>query len=92
MENVWKQIAGYKVTKEELEFHNIQVARDWASERATEHQVVQAPEGKPPIESYGKMALLLDREVSGGWKVTQEMWNASPKPSATRIREWERPL
>jgi len=80
VENVLKQIAEYKVTKEELEFHDIQVAGEWASEWATEHQVVQASEGKPPIESYGKMALALHREAGGEWKITQEMWNASPKP------------
>jgi len=80
VEGVQKGIAGYKVTKEELEFHDIQVAGDWASEWAMEHQVVQAPGGKPPIESYGKMALVLHREANGEWKVKQEMWNAAPKP------------
>jgi len=80
VEGVLKGIAGYRVTKEELEFHDIEVNGDWASEWATEHQVVEAPEGKPPIESYGKMALVLHREPNGAWKVKQEMWNASPKP------------
>src|SRR5216684_2581794 len=63
-----------------MEFHDIQVRGDWASEWATEHQVVQPPEGKPPIESYGKIALVLHREANGEWKVQQEMWNGSPKP------------
>jgi uncharacterized protein (TIGR02246 family) len=80
VEGVLKAIPGYKVTKEELEFHDIQVAGDWASEWATEHQVVQAPDARPAIESCGKMALLLHRETNGEWKVKQEMWNASPKP------------
>jgi len=31
---------GYKVTKQEMEFHDIPVCGDWASERVTEHQVV----------------------------------------------------
>jgi len=56
------------------------VCGEWASEWATEHQVVQPPEGKPVIESYGKMALVLHREANGEWKVQQEMWNATPKP------------
>jgi len=68
------------VTKEELEFHDIQVAGDWASEWATEHQVVQEPDGKSAIETYGKIALVLHREPHGEWRVQQEMWNASPKP------------
>lgn len=53
VEGVLKRIERYKVTKEELEFHDIQVAGEWASEWATEHQVVQAREGQPAIESYG---------------------------------------
>jgi hypothetical protein len=71
---------GYKVTKQDMEFHDIRVCWDWASEWASEHQVVQPPEGKPPIEGYGKMALVLHREANGEWKVQQEMWNVAPKP------------
>lgn len=79
VEGVLAKIQGYKVTKEEMEFHDIQVCGDWASEWATEHQVAKAPEGKPDFDGYGKMALLLHREA-GEWKIKQEMWNASPKP------------
>jgi uncharacterized protein (TIGR02246 family) len=67
------------VTKEELEFHDIQVSGQWASEWATEHQIVQPP-GKLSIEEYGKIALILHREESGRWKIKQEMWNDSPRP------------
>jgi len=42
--------------------------------------VVQPPERKPPIETYGKMALVLHREANGEWQVQHEMWNAAPKP------------
>jgi ketosteroid isomerase-like protein len=52
---------------------------DWDSEWATVHQEVQPPDGKPLIDSYGKMALVLHREANGEWKVQQEMWNATPK-------------
>ncbi len=79
VEDILAKMPGYKVTKQEMEFHDIQVCGDWASEWASEHQVVQPPEGKPPIESYGKMALVLHREANGEWKVQQEMWNAAPK-------------
>lgn len=74
------KMPGYKVTKQEMDFHDVHVCGDWASEWATEHQVVQPPEGKPPIETYGKMAFVLHREGNGEWKVQQEMWNAGPKP------------
>ncbi len=80
VEDIVAKMPGYKVTKQEMEFHDIHVCREWASEWATEHQVVQPPDGKPPIDSHGKMALVLHREASGEWKVQQEMWNAGPKP------------
>ena len=79
VENILSQMPGYKVVKEELNFHDIQISGDWASEWATEHQVVQPPDGKPAIDSRGKMALVLHREVNGEWKVKQEMWNQAPK-------------
>jgi uncharacterized protein (TIGR02246 family) len=80
VEDILGKMAGYKVMKQEMEFHDIHVCGEWASEWATEHQVVQPPDGKPVIDSYGKMALVLHREANGEWKVQQEMWNAAPKP------------
>jgi uncharacterized protein (TIGR02246 family) len=80
VEEIVTKMPGYKVIKQDMEFHDIHPCGDWASEWATEHQVVQPPDGKPVIESYGKMALVLHREANGEWKVQQEMWNAAPKP------------
>lgn len=80
VEDILSKNPGYKVTKEEMEFHDIQLCGDWASEWATEHQVAKAPEGKPDFDGYGKMALVLHREPGGAWKIKQEMWNVSPKP------------
>jgi uncharacterized protein (TIGR02246 family) len=79
VENILSQMPGYKVAKEEMDFHDIQISGDWASEWANEHQVVQPPDGKPVIDSRGKMALVLHREAGGEWKVRQEMWNAAPE-------------
>ncbi len=79
VEDIVAKMPGYKVTREEVEFHDIQVSGDWASEWATEHPVVQAPDGKPPIEGFGKMLLVLHREASAEWKIKQEMWNAGPR-------------
>jgi uncharacterized protein (TIGR02246 family) len=79
VENILSQMTGYKVVKEEIDFHDIQISGDWASEWATEHQVVQPPDGKPLIDSRGKMALVLHKEANGEWKVKQEMWNQAPK-------------
>jgi len=80
VEEIVAKMPGYKVTKQEMEFHDIHVCGEWASEWATEHQLVQPPDGKPPIDSYGKIALVLHREASVEWKVQQEIWNAGPKP------------
>jgi uncharacterized protein (TIGR02246 family) len=82
VEQTLAKMPGYKVIKQEMEFHDIHVCGEWASEWATENQVVQPPDGKPVIDSYGKMALVLHREANGEWKVQQEMWNAAPKPSS----------
>ena len=79
VEGILARMPGYKVTKEELEFHDIHVSGDWASEWALERQVVQPPDGKEPIETHGKMALVLHRDVNGQWRIKQEMWNAAPK-------------
>jgi len=79
VENILAKMPGYKVVKEEMDFHDIEISGDWASEWATEHQIVQPPDGKPVIDSRGKMALVLHREASGEWKVKQEMWNQAPK-------------
>jgi uncharacterized protein (TIGR02246 family) len=80
VEDIVAKMPGYKVVKQEMEFHDIHVCGDWASEWATEHQVVQPPDAKPLIDSYGKMALVLHREANGEWRAQQEMWNAAPKP------------
>jgi uncharacterized protein (TIGR02246 family) len=80
VEDIVSKMPGYKVTKQEMEFRDIHMSGDWASEWATEQQVVQPPDGKPAIEGYGKMTLVLHREAGGEWKVKQEMWNAAPKP------------
>src|SRR5260370_31308979 len=79
VEDIVAKMPGYKVTKQEMEFHDIQVSGDWASEWALEHQVVQPPNGKEPIETWGKMALVLHREVNGEGRIKQEMWNSAPK-------------
>jgi ketosteroid isomerase-like protein len=79
MDRVMKDLVGYRVTKEEIEWKDMRVAGDWASEWGTVHQEVMPPGDKPAIEVYGRIALVLHREA-GGWKIQQEMWNSGPKP------------
>jgi len=80
LDDLVAQMPGYKVTKQENEFHDLQISGDWASEWGTTYQVVQPPDGKPVIESYGKILLVLHREKDSGWKIKQEMWNAGIRP------------
>lgn len=71
-------LKGYRVTKQAVDYHDLQICDDWASEWGNTHQVVQPPDGKPPIEIFGKVTLILHKEKEG-WRIKQEMWNASPK-------------
>jgi uncharacterized protein (TIGR02246 family) len=79
LDAVTAKMPGYHVVSQENDFHDIQVAGDWASEWGTTIQVAQPPEGKEPLEIHGKILLILHREKSGEWKIKQEMWNASPR-------------
>jgi len=79
VQGILATIPGHKVVTQDMEFHDIHVSCDWASEWATEHQVVQLANGKEPIETFGKMALILHREANGEWKIEQEMWNQGKK-------------
>jgi ketosteroid isomerase-like protein len=80
VEDIQSKMGGHTVVKEELQFHDLHISGNWASEWATEDQAVQMPDGKPPVEGYGKIALVLNREPSGEWKIKQEMWNDAPRP------------
>ena len=73
-------LAGYKELKVEMDFHDIRVCGEWATEWAIEHQLIQPPDGKPVIDHWGKFALILHKDADGAWRVQQEMWNPTPKP------------
>jgi hypothetical protein len=94
VEDIAAKMPGYKVTKQETEFHNIHVCGDWASEWATEHQVVQPPEGKPPIDSHGKMALVLHRAArglegsAGDVECSAEAWRINLLPPGTTASDY----
>jgi len=80
LDDLVAKMPGYQITKQENEFHDIQISGEWASEWGTTYQVVQPPDGKPGIESYGKILLVLHKEKDGRWRIKQEMWNAGPQP------------
>jgi len=80
LEDVVARMPGYHMWKFEIDFQGIEVNGEWASEWATEHQVVAAPPGKENFEGYGKMLLVLHKEADGNWRITREMWNQGVKP------------
>ena len=73
------QMPGYKIVRERIDFHDIQVSGDWASEWGIETQGLQPP-NQPTMEGYGKLLFVLHKDSTGEWKIQQEMWNANPKP------------
>ena len=79
LDDVTANVKGYHVAKQEVEYRDLEICGEWASEWGNTHQVVQPPDGKQPIEIFGKMALVLHKEKDGSWRIKQEMWNASPK-------------
>ena len=73
------QMPGYRIVREKIDFHDIQVSGEWASEWGLETQGLQPP-NQPVMEGYGKILFVLHKDASGEWKFQQEMWNAAPKP------------
>jgi ketosteroid isomerase-like protein len=80
MMNAMGGLAGYKELKVEMDFHDVRVCGEWATEWAVEHQVIQPPDRKPVIDHWGKFALILHKDADGVWRVQQEMWNSTAKP------------
>jgi ketosteroid isomerase-like protein len=79
MDKVTSDFAGYKVGAEDIDWKGMRISGDWASEWGVVHQEALPPGGKPVIEIYGRILLVLHKEA-GGWKIEQEMWQSGPKP------------
>jgi len=77
--DITAQMPGYKIVREKIDFRDIQVSGDWASEWGLETQALQPPK-MDAMEGYGKIMFVLHKDSSGQWKIQQEMWNAAPKP------------
>ena len=78
MDEATSKTKGYKVVSHDNDFHDIQIAGNWASEWALTTQVVQPPDNKPIMTIHGKMLLVLHREKDGSWRIKQESWNSAP--------------
>jgi ketosteroid isomerase-like protein len=73
------QAASYHVVTNVIDFRDIQVCGDWATEWGPTHQVVQPGNG-PPFDTYGTMLLVLHRQSHGEWQIQREMWANAPAP------------
>ena len=81
LEDVTAKISGYKVVSQTNDFHDLEVAGDWASEWANTTQVIQPPGNQPKITIYGKVLLVLRRDKKdGAWKIKEEAFTTSPAP------------
>ena len=80
LDDVVARMPGYRVTAQENSFQDLQVSGEWASEWGITHQVVQPPGGKAPIDTWGKVLLVLHKGHDGRWRIREEMWTAGPKP------------
>ena len=83
LDGVVANLHGYRVTAQDNVFHDVQISGDWASEWGTTHQVVQPPNGGQPMETWGKILLVLHRDAGGAWKIREEMWTPGVKPQHT---------
>ncbi|HKE06662.1 MAG TPA: nuclear transport factor 2 family protein, partial [Candidatus Acidoferrum sp.] len=54
------QMPGYKIIREKIDFHDIQVSGNWASEWGIETQGLQPP-NQPSMEGYGKILFVLHK-------------------------------
>jgi len=80
LDDVVARMPGYRITAQENNFRDLQISGEWASEWGTTHQVVQPPNGKPPIDTWGKILLVLHRGRDGRWRIREEMWTQGVKP------------
>lgn len=74
------QLRGAKMEYCTVDWHEIKIERDWAWEWAITRQRIDLPAPQKPVESDGKMLLILKRQSDGTWKIELESWNSEPAP------------
>jgi uncharacterized protein (TIGR02246 family) len=75
LDDVVKGMPLAKMTTFEFSCNDIRVDGRMASEWCSDHQVVTLAPGKAPVESRGKMLLVLHKGDDGRWRLQKEMWN-----------------
>ncbi len=75
LDDVVKGMPLAKMTTFEFSCNDIRVDGRLASEWCSDHQVVALAPGKAPVESRGKLLLVLHKGDDARWRIQKEMWN-----------------
>lgn len=80
LEGLPAQLQGAKMLYCKVDWRDIRIDGNFAYEWAITRQKIEMPAPHDPIESEGKMLLILKRQPDGTWKQEVESWNANPTP------------
>lgn len=80
LEGLPAQLQGAKMLYCKVDWRDIKIEGDIAYEWAITRQKIEFPAPHDPVESEGKMLLILKRQPNGAWKQEVESWNSNPEP------------
>ncbi|HXU71172.1 MAG TPA: DUF4440 domain-containing protein [Polyangia bacterium] len=75
LDDVLGRMPGARMLTFEFQCFDVRVEGRVASEWCIDHQIVELTAGKPPVESRGKMLLVLHKGDDARWRLQKEMWN-----------------
>jgi ketosteroid isomerase-like protein len=79
LEGLPAQLKGAKMLYCKVDWRDIKIEGNFAYEWAITRQKIEMPAPQDPIESEGKMLLILKRQPDGAWKQEVESWNSNPE-------------
>jgi ketosteroid isomerase-like protein len=80
LEGLPAQLQGAKMLYCKVDWRDVKIEGNFAYEWAITRQKIELPAPHDPIESEGKMLLILKRRPDGTWKQEVESWNSNPQP------------
>ena len=78
LEGLPAQLQGAKMLYCKVDWCDIRIEGNFAYEWAITRQKIEMPAPHDPIESEGKMLLILKRQTDGTWRQEVESWNSNP--------------
>ena len=67
-----------------LAVDEVQVAGDWAFERGTYTITLTPKTGGEPLQDIGKYITIYERQSSGAWGMSRDIWNSNNPPFIPR--------